>query len=119
MRRWLSISLLVLFWLAPLGALLPGSDEARLPACCRRHGVHHCVMSADATDAAGSGHILSAPSRCPNFPAFPFAKQAHFALTHPILPALRGASPLHCTSPGEAGTSQPLAATDRGPPALS
>src|ERR1700738_4709727 len=112
MRRWLSISLIGLFWLAPLAALLPAIDEAHLPACCRRHGVHHCVMSADATYAAGSSHILSAPSRCADFPAFPFAKQAPFALTQPILPALLGDSPLHFTSLGAAGVSQPLAATD-------
>ena|ERR1700694_4007232 len=119
MRRWLSISLLVLFWLTPLAALLPGSNEASLPACCRRHGVHHCVMSAPSAQAAGSAHLLSAPSRCSQFPAFPFAAQADFALTHPILPAPHGDSPLHFTTPGGAGVSQPLAATGRAPPAFS
>jgi hypothetical protein len=45
-----------------------------LPACCRRHGSHHCALSGNAmalrTQAAsGSGPILVAPARCPFFPA--------------------------------------------------
>src|SRR5450759_2465885 len=86
MRRSLSILLVVLFWLAPLAALLPGSDEARLPACCRRHGVHHCTMSADTAGAAtDTGHHLSAPSRCPRYPGSPPASQSAFALAQPTL----------------------------------
>jgi len=47
LRRLLSIMLLAVFWLplvSPLFAL--GQDMgANLPACCRRNGMHHCVMS--------------------------------------------------------------------------
>jgi hypothetical protein len=43
MRRALSISLVLLLWLGPFAAVLPGIDESRLPLCCRRHGVHHCA----------------------------------------------------------------------------
>src|SRR5664279_6171246 len=84
MRRSLSILLLVLFWLAPLAALLPGSDEARLPACCRRHGVHHCTMSADSSGAAAApGHHLSAPSQCPRLPGSTPVSKSAFALAQP------------------------------------
>jgi hypothetical protein len=46
MRRLLSILLLAAFALpmvAPMLALAQESD-AGLPACCRRHGQHHCTM---------------------------------------------------------------------------
>jgi hypothetical protein len=46
MRRLLSILLLAAFTLplvAPLLALAQDPD-AGLPACCRRHGQHHCAM---------------------------------------------------------------------------
>ena len=47
MRRALSILMMVVL-LAPCAATLfaqPGVDEAGVPACCRRHGLHHCMMS--------------------------------------------------------------------------
>jgi len=73
MRRAFAIVLSLLFCLGPLSGLLPGSSESRLPACCRRHGSHHCAMSAGAMailskSAYGSAPSLVAPSRCPFFP---------------------------------------------------
>ena len=43
--------------------------EASLPACCRRHGKHHCTMTAAmiAMLAASSGPALTAPP-CPLYP---------------------------------------------------
>lgn len=78
MRRIFSISLIVLLWLGPLAAVLPGVNEARLPFCCRRHGAHHCAMDGDAQAARsdGAGTTFSAPSRCPQFPALPAATTA-------------------------------------------
>jgi hypothetical protein len=75
MRRLLSIFLILLFWLGPLAAFLPGSDESRLPPCCRRHGAHHCAMylrmMAMAAEAASGGTpIVTAPVTCPRFPGF-------------------------------------------------
>jgi hypothetical protein len=76
MRRTLAIFLVLLFSLAPLAAALDTStgsdDDARLPACCRRHGAHHCEMSAQtaallATAASGRA-IAIAPTTCPAFP---------------------------------------------------
>jgi hypothetical protein len=77
MRRLLSISLILLFWLGPFAAVLSGIDESRLPLCCRRHGAHHCA-DAD-TQSAGSGHAHIS-SRCPQFPAaVPASTTAAFA----------------------------------------
>lgn len=67
MRRALSISLIVLLWLPALAALLPGSEDVRLPFCCRRQGAHHCAM--DSGQNADSGPAIKASSRCAQFPA--------------------------------------------------
>jgi hypothetical protein len=66
MRRLLSILLLAAFALplvAPLLALAQDPD-AGLPACCRRHGQHHCTMFADGRD--NSAHRVVAV--CPAWP---------------------------------------------------
>lgn len=48
MARALSILLMVVFWMPSLAPVLAmgSTDEASVPACCRRHGQHHCFMSA-------------------------------------------------------------------------
>jgi len=83
MRRILSIwLLLILGWgsVAPMGALASGPasgwtgkvDESRLPACCRRHGKHHCAMGSMSSqgDAAQSAseRSVSAKDSCPFSP---------------------------------------------------
>jgi hypothetical protein len=73
MRRVLSICLVLFFGIGPFPAALGTSDDARVPACCRRHGTHHCVMNEDPVaqsvrSDSGSSPFLSAPSRCPLYP---------------------------------------------------
>ena len=72
MRRLLSILLLVVFGLPiALPMLALGQDaEDGLPACCRRNGKHHCLMS-----MAAHGKLVShdpqfrAPAeKCPFYP---------------------------------------------------
>jgi hypothetical protein len=70
MRRWLSISLILFFWLGPLATLLPASDESRLPLCCRREGAHHCKGTMNVAQVESSHSILTAPAHCPFFPNF-------------------------------------------------
>jgi hypothetical protein len=86
MRRGFSIFLILFFGLGPLSAFVDGTEDAGLPACCRRHGAHHCAMSTQmamraelAVDRAPS---LSAPPTCPLYhgPAFSMLMPAH-ALT--------------------------------------
>src|SRR5690348_551797 len=52
MRRALSILLVLVFGMPALVPLLGAatSGDASIPACCRRHGQHHCLMS----DSEGS-----------------------------------------------------------------
>lgn len=72
MRRWLSILLVLFFGLWPLAGALEDSGDARLPACCRRHGAHHCAMAMQmaAMWAQSSTPSFSAPPTCPLFPEF-------------------------------------------------
>jgi|SRR5690348_15515065 hypothetical protein len=77
MRRLLSILLLAAFALplvAPLLALAQDPD-AGLPACCRRHGQHHCTMFD--RDRDSSAHRVVAI--CPAWPqhAIPSPVGAH------------------------------------------
>jgi hypothetical protein len=73
MRRGISILLVLFFGLGPLSATLQASDDSRLPACCRRHGAHHCAMSdammAGMLQAASGKPILTAPAHCPLYPS--------------------------------------------------
>lgn len=79
MRRSLGIVLIALFWLAPLATLLPGSDEAALPACCRRHGAHHCAM-ASAMAVAATAQTAIAPAPCARYARAHLAILKNFAL---------------------------------------
>lgn len=68
MRRGLSILFTLFFALGPLTALFGENVEVNLPACCRRHGAHHCDMAGDAASLTGSSHFFAAPSHCPLYP---------------------------------------------------
>src|SRR5262249_49252306 len=71
MRRAFSILFVLLFGLAPLGPILDGDDPS-LPACCRRHGEHHCAMSSSRPSQArgfeSEDAALTGLSHCPMFP---------------------------------------------------
>jgi hypothetical protein len=72
MRRGFSILLILFFGFGPLSVLID-SEDANLPACCRRHGAHHCAitmrMTAMLRDAAsGKMPMASAPLTCPHYP---------------------------------------------------
>ena len=71
MRRGFSILLMLVFGLMPLSPLIDGSEDASLPACCRRHGTHHCSMNVAeqrAMMAPVSTPVLAVPPTCPNYP---------------------------------------------------
>ena len=72
LRRLVAATLMLVF-LSPL--VLPlfaatSDPDASLPACCRRHGKHHCnmTMSMMAMLVASSGPALTTPP-CPLYPA--------------------------------------------------
>jgi hypothetical protein len=89
MRRCFSIFLILFFGLGPLSALAEGTEDASLPACCRRHGAHHCAGSAQIRDAQvmamrasmaiDTTPEFSVPSTCPLYhgPALYMLMPAH------------------------------------------
>jgi hypothetical protein len=117
MRRFVSIVFLLLCSLGPLSALLPGSEESQLPACCRRHGAHHCAMAMAMEQGSGGGHVVTAPAHCPQY------HRGSAATAGVFTPAtgVRIAQPL-ATSAAIAGMQtvtlyRARANADRGPPA--
>ena len=117
MRRVLAITLLIAFTsplVAPLFAAT-ADPQASLPACCRRHGAHHCGMAAAGT--ATSPTVTAPP--CPCYPN---------AVTAPRLtPASLSAAPALSRTPllnpapqpateHRARTFPPSANLNRGPP---
>jgi len=73
LRKFIAIALLAVFGLpfaSSLFALAPRS-ESNLPACCRRDGKHHCMMSmAEGNRPLSAKPEFSAPpEKCPYCPA--------------------------------------------------
>jgi hypothetical protein len=123
MRQALTVFLALFFGLGPLTAVLPASDEARLPSCCRRNGLHHCAMAMpSAALEAGSSPSFSAPAHCPIFPALTAAllTAVYPAPASPIAlaPRTKGIA-LASASPAAMLSNCGRALADRGPPAPS
>ena len=117
MRRALSISLILLLWMPALAALLPGSEDVRLPFCCRRQGAHHCAM--DSGENTDSGPVAKAPSSCSEFPAVLPATIAPVfvvAATPAHGPALVSATYSSVARREAASAGRLRAQLDRGPP---
>jgi hypothetical protein len=67
MRRAISLSLLMMFGWLLIAPFLAPDAEANIPACCRRHGKHHCMMNR--IERLGSQKRFTAVSeKCPRFP---------------------------------------------------
>src|SRR5438309_4597199 len=68
-RRILAISLMFLFSLplvSPLFALSANSGE-KLPACCRKNGLHHCAAKAQGEQSL-EVRISVRQEKCPSYP---------------------------------------------------
>jgi hypothetical protein len=124
MRRALSISLILFFGFGPLAATLGAGDDAGLPACCRRHGAHHCAMSmsmaAAIMDTAPGKAIFTAPTTCPEFPGAAAAttnSPQAIAAASVGLPALLAQSHTPQSARTAARLSQIRTRAGRGPPA--
>src|SRR5579859_3587811 len=110
MRRALSAFFVVLLGLAPLAFVFSASADANLPACCRRHGAHHCAMFGAAAAAnehsLSGGSVFTAPSHCPLFPWHGSAAPAPiFALTANSFAFSIHAQPAHLIFPPHSGAS--------------
>ncbi|MGD0730743.1 MAG: hypothetical protein ABR956_05725 [Terracidiphilus sp.] len=126
MRRALSIFLILSFWLGPVVAFLPASDESRLPPCCRRHGAHHCAMSqrmrAEMTADAAGKPAFNAPATCPLFPGYrnvPTAPAQALAAAGAALPVLLLQTHPPATGRAAALISQIRTRAGRGPPSTA
>jgi len=119
MRRLVSIFLLAFFSLGPFAATLEASRDARLPACCRRHGAHHCAMAAAYFVPPGAPPQLAPPAQCPLFPG---SAAASTAPVH-ALPALAAGLPVLLAQPHSPAAGRSVARlsqwrtrSNRGPP---
>ncbi len=114
----------MLVFISPL--LLPffaasADPEASLPACCRRHGKHHCNMTAAmmATLAASSGPALTT-SPCPLYPTAAAPVRivtAYFAVMLPATVELRRNPAPPAPTPFRIRTLTTSSNYTRGPPA--
>ena len=73
MRRALSIVLLMVFCMPSLVSWFGHGtvDEAGLPACCRRHGQHHCLMGESERAALQALGLVTPEFRAP-MPTCPY-----------------------------------------------
>ena len=126
MRRFLASLFVVFFGFGPLAVALEASDDARLPACCRAHGAHHCVMSAALRDwmlrAESRTPGFTAPSTCPLYPGFlsQATAPAHaLPAASTALAAPTAQAALHTLFSNDPHSALYPAHTVRGPPASS
>jgi hypothetical protein len=76
-RRLTATLLLALFSISLMSAF--GADpDAKLPACCRRNGKHHCAMAAGSSASPEPG--FKANDKCPLYPGA--------ALSTSVVPAI-------------------------------
>jgi hypothetical protein len=88
LRKLLAISLLALLGLPYLQSLMALTPDggANLPACCRRNGKHHCMMSmAERTQfTSRTSHFQAPAEKCPYWPAIITISQSNtFVLPAP------------------------------------
>jgi hypothetical protein len=125
-RRLLTILLAAAF-LLPLVAPFASAagDESGLPACCRRLGRHHCIMSAaerrrmSIANEARAPRWASPAERCPHCPAVPAAWHPDL-LARPVEGALPmgglGAAAVGARAECAARIARERARHKRGPP---
>jgi hypothetical protein len=63
MRRLLASLLLVVISLSLVSPVLASAAKSNLPACCLRHGKHHCAMAAEISTHGGPGLRDACPFR--------------------------------------------------------
>jgi hypothetical protein len=124
MRRALSSLLILFFGLGPLAVTLSDGDESRLPFCCRRHGDHHCAISARAAalmlQSAPDKPAFTAPAICPYFPGYtvaPTNATLALAVAPAGLPGLLAQPHSPAAARAAARLSQIRTRAGRGPPA--
>lgn len=124
MRRVLSILLALAFGLGPVAFAIGYDEDASLPACCRRHGTHHCGMSdtgrAYMTTVLNRTASFSAPTHCPFYPhTFGILSAVHALLVAgSSLPAEAPVSRQASTHTSSERKSEAAPRASRGPPSF-
>ena len=125
MRRFLSISLLLLFTLPLVAPLFAASmAEADLPACCRRTGKHHCAMAAiaqESSNATAKTKIARVRDRCPYNPTSPVIVNLPFVpddIRTAIFAGVLSQPACHAQTEVCPRTSRDRSHQKRGPPVL-
>jgi hypothetical protein len=120
LRRISAILLLALFGFSLTGFAFHSDPEANLPACCRRHGNHHCAL---ATGGKTTGSGFHSNDRCPLFPALGVATTSGVQLR--LTPRISVSAPDYARAllsrPADVRPRARRAAAhgERGPPSLS
>jgi hypothetical protein len=76
MRRAVAHSLLMIFGWMLIAPLFAPDADAGLPACCRRNGKHHCIMSRMGQTGGNEKGFTSVSEKCPCLPAITGAVHA-------------------------------------------
>lgn len=106
--------------ISPLLAAPP--SESQLPACCRRHGKHHCSMKGMSGAKAASHEVRGIKSKCPIYPdgkSVPVTASLSAGMPAAVLvsPVLSYASPL-VQSEAQYRISYARSCQKRGPPSF-
>jgi hypothetical protein len=71
MRRIPAILLLLVFSLPLIGPAAWAQADPQVPECCRRLGLHHCVLRSAGSQPDAGAKWRPAAEKCPYFPALP------------------------------------------------
>jgi hypothetical protein len=97
------------------------AKESNLPACCRRSGAHHCMMSAEEMAALLHGeHVTTLHSQCPMFPkaiGVGHSEQLTFDRAAVLFAEVVSHPALHRQTEAWARVARDGARQKRGPPA--
>jgi hypothetical protein len=125
-RKLVSILLMLVCGLqaAPLLEGLSRGDKFNLPACCRRNGQHHCMMSAaERSQLTGNDRAFRLPSeKCPYCPAaMTRAHSSSFTLptSEAVFAALASHPAVFAQTQSRLRVSETRSRQKRGPPAVA
>lgn len=126
LRKLISILLLAIFGLPVVPQLLAATVKSgsNLPACCRRNGKHHCMLSAAAKyEGASAKPAFSAPlDKCPYAPAA-ISVSPHSTIgvskSCVIYAEVVSHPSVHPQTESKRRISQDRSRTKRGPPTLT
>jgi hypothetical protein len=126
LRKLIAILLLAAFGLpfAPQLFAATGQSESNLPACCRRNGKHHCMMSAsEKREAASTKPEFRSPlDKCPYTPGTVVTSRHHadgLAASSVVYAELLSHPSVRPQTESKWRIARDRSRSKRGPPSLS